>query len=144
MNISCYIVTNGRYAVTIPTSTVLQPGQYFLLSGQSSLPRNCGNQDSTVQVDLNWNDCSNCLDKPITTSDGLLQNGGNANEKIILLDVNLNVLDAVSRQLPVSASVSITTQNTMCGSKTFNLGSMAISYETINNSTVSITVMPEG
>jgi len=135
MNIGCYIVTNGRYAVTIPSNTILQPGQYFLLSGQSSLPRNCGNQDSTVQVDLNWNDCTNCLDKPITTSDGLLQNGGNANEKIVLLDANLNVLDAVSRQLPVSASVSITTQDNTCGSKTFNLGSMPVSYETINNST---------
>ena len=135
MNISCYIVTNGRYAITIPANTILQPGQYFLLSGQSSLPRNCGNQDSTVQVDLNWNNCVDCLDKPITTSDGLLQNGGNANEKIVLLDANLNVLDAVSRQLPVSSSVNITTQNNTCGSKTFNLDNMNIGYETINNST---------
>lgn len=137
MNIGCYIVTNGTYSVTIPPNTIIQPGQYFVLSGQDILSKSCGNTDSAVHVDLNWTTC-NCTNVSIpTTGDGFMQNGGNANEKIVLLDPNLNVIDAVSRTTPVSSSVSITTAslNGGCSSQTFNLANMNINYETINNST---------
>lgn len=136
MDIGCFIVTNGIYSVTIPPNTVLQRGQYFILSGQNILSKNCGNMDSAVHVDLNWTTC-NCTNVPVpTTGDGFLKNGGSANEKIILLDPNLNVIDAVSRSLPVSSSTSITTPNLGgCASKTFDLTGLPISYETINNST---------
>jgi hypothetical protein len=65
-----------------------------------------------------------------------MQNGGNANEKIILLDRNLNVVDAVSRNQNPSSSVSITTSSVSggCTSQSFNLSTMAISYESINTS----------
>lgn len=137
MNIGCYIVTNGQYAVTIPPNTIIQPGQYFLLSGQDILAKNCGNTDSAVHVNLNWNTC-NCTDKTIpATGDGFMQNGGSANEKIVLLDPNLNVIDAISRQSTPSSSVSITSSGLAggCTSKTFDLGSMGITYETIGQST---------
>ncbi len=137
MDIGCYIVTNGQYAVTIPPNTIVQPGQYFLLSGQDILAKGCGNTDSAVHVNLNWNTC-NCTNKPVpTTGDGFMQNGGNANEKVVLLDPNLNVIDAVSRQPTPSSSVSITTSSLVngCPGKTFNLSSMGISYETIGQST---------
>jgi hypothetical protein len=136
MNIGCYIVTNGTYAVTIPPGTIVQPRQYYILSGQNFLPQNCGNVDSTVMVHLNWNTC-NCTNVPIpTTGDGFLKNGGSANEKIILLDPSLNVIDAVSRTSTISASVSITTPAMgSCLSNTFDLTNMNISYEFIGNST---------
>ncbi len=137
MNIGCYIVTNGKYSVTIPPNTILQPRQYYILSGQEILADDCGNVDSAITVDLNWNTC-NCTNLPIpTTGDGFLQNGGGANEKVILLDPNLNVIDAVSRDVPVSSSDMITTPslNGNCNSYSFDLDNMSISYEWINNST---------
>jgi hypothetical protein len=137
MDIGCYIITNGTYSVTIPPNTILQRGQYYVLSGQNTLAKNCGNADSLINVDLNWNAC-NCTNTSIPTSgDGFMQNGGNANEKVVLLDPNLNVIDAVSTNIPVSSSVSITTPAISggCGSKTFNLGTMGISYETTGPAT---------
>lgn len=137
MDISCYIVTNGNYAVTIPANTILQPGQYYILAGQNTLPQNCGNRDSAVTVNLNWSTCG-CTDKAVpTTGDGFMQDGGNANEKMVLMDANGAVIDAASRQSTPSASVSITSSTASggCNSRTFNLGSMGISYETIGSST---------
>ena len=137
MNIGCYIVTNGTYSVTIPGNTILQPSQYFVLSGQNTIAQNCGNTDSLIHVDLNWTTC-NCTNVAIpTTGDGFMQNGGSANEKIVLLDANLNVVDAVARNNPPSSSVSITTPSLSggCSSKTFNLNSMGINYEITSNST---------
>jgi hypothetical protein len=136
MNIGCYIVTNGKYSVTIPPNTMIQPGEFFVLSGQDILASGCGNIDSAVHVQLNWNTC-NCTNTAIpTTGDGFLQDGGGANEKIILLDPNLNILDAVSRDAP-SSSASITTSTVAgaCGSKTFDLDAMSISYETLGMAT---------
>lgn len=137
MNIGCYIVTNGTYSVTIPPNTILQPRQYFVLSGQNTLTKGCGNTDSSITVDLNWTTC-NCTNTTIpTTGDGFLQNGGNANEKVVLLDPDLNIVDAVTRSTPVSASVSITTPTLSggCSSKTFNLSTMNVNYESIGSST---------
>lgn len=137
MNIGCYIVTNGTYAVTIPPNTILQPRQYFLISGVDVLVRNCGNMDSSVRVNLNWNTC-NCADRPVPiTGDGFMKDGGGANEKIILLDPNLKVVDAVSRNATPSTSIPITTSTISgnCTAKTFDLDTMAISYETIGIST---------
>lgn len=137
MNIGCYIVTNGTYSVTIPPNTILQTGQYYVLSGQDVLSQGCGNTDSSIHVDLNWTTC-NCTNVAVpTTGDGFLQDGGNANEKIILLDPNLNVVDAVSRDVPVTSSNPITTPglNGGCTSRSFDLDTMNIAYESINNST---------
>ncbi len=136
MNIGCYIITNGSYSVTIPPNTILKAGQYFVLSGQDVLLKDCGNVDSAISVNLNWNTC-NCLDKPITSPDGFMTDGGSANEKVVIFDPNLNIIDAVSRKLPESSSVSITTSSLSgaCTSKTFDLDLLAISYENIGQST---------
>lgn len=137
INIGCYMVTNGTYSVTIPANTILQRGQYFVLAGQDILSQNCGNADSSIHVDLNWTSC-NCTNVPIpTTGDGFMVDGGSANEKLLLLDPNLNIIDAVSRDIPVSASTAITTSSLSgsCSSRTFDLDTMNITYESINNST---------
>ena len=136
MNIGCYIVTNGTYSVTIPPNTILQSGQYYVLSGQNTLAKGCGNADSIIHVDLNWTTC-NCTNLPIPIiGDGFMQNGGGANEKVVLLDPNLNVVDAVSREIPATSSALITTSLLgSCGIKVFDLDNMGISYETINIAT---------
>jgi hypothetical protein len=137
MNIGCHIVTNGTYSVTIPPNTIVQPGRYFVLSGQDIIAQGCGNTDSAVHVSLNWATC-NCTNIAVpTTGDGFLLDGGSANEKIILLDPNLNVVDAVSRNSPVTTSLNITTPTLSggCTSRTFDLDNMTVNYETIGNST---------
>lgn len=137
MNIGCYIVTNGTYAVTIPPNTILQPGQYYVLSGQDVIPKNCANVDSAITANLNWTTC-NCTNAPIPTTGGFLKDGGSANEKVVLLDPNLNVVDAVIRDITKSSpSIPIVTKSLSggCTSRTFNLGTMAISYEDIGSST---------
>jgi hypothetical protein len=137
MDIGCYIVTNGQYSVTIPPNTVINPGKYFVISGQNSLTQGCGNIDSTVQVDLNWTTC-NCSNTTIpTTGDGFFANGGSSNEKVVLLSPNLTVLDAVSRSSTPSTSNAITTPSLSgsCTSRTFDLDTMNVAYESIGIST---------
>ena len=137
MNIGCYILTDGDYSITIPANTILQPGQFFLISGQDILPSPCGNIDSLVHVQLNWNTC-NCTSGAIpTTGDGLFTDGGSANEQVVLLDPSLNVVDALVRSLPVEPSALITTSTIsgQCTSRTFDLDLMSINYETIGEST---------
>lgn len=137
MDIGCFVITNGQYSVTIPPNTILLPGQFFVLSGQNILASGCGNIDSAVSVQLNWNTC-NCTNVPIpTTGDGFLEDGGGANEKIILLDPAWNVIDAVSRDAVPSPSIAITTSTVAggCTSKTFDLDTMSIHYEALGMAT---------
>jgi hypothetical protein len=137
MNVGCYIVTNGQYSVTIPANTVLQPGEYYVIAGQNTLAAGCGNADSAVSVDLNWNTC-NCTNTAVPTSgDGFFQNGGSANEKAVLLSPTLAIVDAVTRSLPVTSSASITTSTNAgsCTARTFDLDLMGISYEAFNTAT---------
>ena len=38
VDIGCYVLTDGDYSITIPPNTIIQPGQYFVIAGQNSLP----------------------------------------------------------------------------------------------------------
>jgi hypothetical protein len=136
VNIGCYILTDGDYSVTIPANTILQPGQFYVIAGQDVIPKPCANIDSTIHANLNWNSCG-CTSSPIpTTGDGFFTDGGMANEQVVLLDPNLNMVDAVVRDMPAEPSSTINTAATsICQSKTFNLDSMHIRYETLGMST---------
>lgn len=135
VNIGCYIVTNGQYAVTIPPNTVLKAGAYYVLAGQDVLAKGCGNADSAVRVDLNWSTCG-CTDKPVpTTGDGFMKDGGGANEKVVLMDAAGNVLDAVSRSSVPSASALLTTAGGTCIPRTFDLDNLPLAYESIGTAT---------
>jgi hypothetical protein len=136
VNIGCYILTDGDYSVTIPANTILQPGQFYVIAGQDVIPKPCANIDSTVHANLNWNSCG-CTSGPIpTTGDGFFTDGGMANEQVVLLDPNLNMEDAVVRDLPAEPSSTITTAaSRTCLGRTFNLDSMQIRYETLGMST---------
>jgi hypothetical protein len=136
VDISCYILTTGIYSITIPKNTVLQPGDYYILAGQSFLPNNCANVDSAgvgVSVDLDWNSC-NCTNLPIpTTGNGLMTDGGSGNTPLVLLDPALNIIDAVSRQTPSEPINTITSATTAdgCVGKTFNIATMNPTYEVL-------------
>jgi hypothetical protein len=136
INIGCYILTDGDYAITIPPNTILQPGQFYVIAGQDVVPQPCDNVDSTIHAHLNWNTC-NCTSAPIpTTGDGFLTDGGSSNEQLVLFDPNLNVVDAVVRKLPQEPSSLITTSSVGggCTSRVFDLDLMNIEYETIGES----------
>jgi hypothetical protein len=135
MNIGCYILTDGDYSVTIPANTILQPGEFYVISGQDVIPSGCANIDSLIHSDLNWNTCG-CTNAPIpTTGDGFFTDGGNANEQVVLLDPTLHVVDAVVRSYPMEPSSLITTSANGCAPQTFDLDLMNINYETLGMST---------
>ncbi|MEO7924110.1 MAG: lamin tail domain-containing protein [Chitinophagaceae bacterium] len=136
VNIGCYILTDGDYSITIPANTILQPGEFYVISGQDITPGPCANIDSTIHPDLNWTTC-NCTSTPIpTTGDGFMTDGGSANEQLVLFDANFAVIDAVARSLPVETASLITssTNGGVCTAHTFDLDLLSISYETIGES----------
>lgn len=136
VNIGCYILTDGDFSITIPPNTIIQPGQFYVISGQNVIPAPCANINATVTADLNWNTC-NCTSGAIpTTGDGLFTDGGSANEQVVLLSPTLTVVDAVVRSLPVETSALITTSTLggQCVPRTFDLDLMSINYETIGES----------
>jgi len=135
MNIGCYIITDGDYSITIPPNTILQPGQYYVIAGQSVLPQGCGNINTSVNVDLNWTTCG-CTSAPIpTTGNGLLTDGGGSSEQIVFMDPNHKVVDAVVRTNPETSS-GITTSSVSggCAPQAFDLDTMNVVYETIGQS----------
>ncbi|MEN9524935.1 MAG: hypothetical protein RLZZ256_319 [Bacteroidota bacterium] len=137
VNIGCYILTDGDFSVTIPEGTILQPGEFYVIAGQNVIAGPCANLDSTITADLNWNTCG-CTSGPIpTTGDGFFTDGGSANEQVVLLDPQLNIVDAVARSLPVESNSTITTNAPLwssCTSQTFNLNTLNVVYETIGAS----------
>ena len=136
VNIGCYVLTDGDYAVTIPANTILQPGEFYVLAGQDIISGPCANIDSTIHVDLNWNGCG-CTSGPIpTTGDGFFTDGGFANEQVVLLNTEGQVVDAVIRDLPAEPSRLITTSSVSgCPSFTFDLDELAVNYEVLGMST---------
>jgi hypothetical protein len=136
VNIGCYIVTDGDFSITIPANTILNAGQFYVLGGADNIPIGCANINAATTVNLNWNTC-NCTSGTIpTTGDGLMTDGGSANEQIVLFDPNLKVIDAVARSTPVETASAIATSTVSggCTSKSYDLDTMTISYETIGES----------
>ncbi|MEJ7913440.1 MAG: lamin tail domain-containing protein, partial [Chitinophagaceae bacterium] len=136
INIGCYVLTDGDFSITIPPNTILQPGEFYLIAGQSVIPAPCANIDSTVTADLNWNTCG-CTSAPIpTTGDGFFTDGGSANEQVVLLDPGLKIVDAVVRGLPTEPSWPVTPASVGgCSIPSFDLDTMSINYEVLGMST---------
>ncbi len=136
VDISGYIVTDAHHSITIPPYTILNAGKYFVISGVDISPVGCSNINFVTVADVNYTTC-NCVSNPIPTSgNGWLTDGGAANDPIVLFDPNLTVVDAVVRGLPAEPSTVITTSTVggVFASKTFNLDSIGIVYETIGES----------
>jgi hypothetical protein len=136
VDISCYVITDGDFSITIPPNTMLAPGSFYLLAGQNTIYQSCGNDTRNATVNLNWNTCG-CTSGPIpTTGDGLMTDGGTANEQVVLLNASGKVVDAIARSLPVEPSAGITIVSAGgCSPFSFDLDTMAISYEIVGEST---------
>lgn len=135
MNIGCYILTDGDFAITIPANTVLLPGQFYLIAGQSTIPLTCGSPTPAVNVNLNWNNCANCTSSPIlATGEGFMTDGGTGSEQLVLFDPNLQIIDAIVRDIPEPSATITSSSSNGCGSKTFNLSNMTIRYEKVGES----------
>ncbi len=136
VNIGCYILSDGDYAITIPPGTVIQPGQFFVLSGQSFIPAPCANISRPIVANLNWNTCG-CTNAPIpTTGDGFMTDGGFATEQMVLMTPGGVVVDAVARGIPAEPSSTILSSSMggLCPPRRFNLDVMGVNYETIGES----------
>jgi hypothetical protein len=135
VNIGCYVVTDGDFAVTIPPNTIVLPGDYYVLGGMSSSPSPCANIDSAITVDLNWFTCG-CTSGAVLSSLGMMTEGGFANEQVVLLDPSGAIVDAVVREFPQEPS-SLISKNTLggkCTANTFDLDLMPFTYERIGES----------
>jgi len=105
-----------------------------VIAGQDIIPAPCANIDSTIHVDLNWNTCGCTSDIIPNTGDGFFTDGGSANEQVVLLDPDLNVVDAVIRDLPAEPSSNIKTNAAGCATQFFDLDNMNINYEVLGMS----------
>lgn len=133
VDISCYIVTDGDFAITIPSNTILAAGQYYVLAGQDVLAAGCANISRDIRADLNWNNC-NCSSGTIpTTGEGLLSDGGSSGEQVVLLDKELNIIDAIAR-VPEPSSRITTKATDLCAPREFDLDDRSIRYEIVGES----------
>ena len=136
VNIGCYILSDGDFSITIPPGTIINPGQFYVIAGQTVIPAPCANIATSIVANLNWNTCG-CTSAPIpTTGDGFMTDGGFATEQMVLLSPGGTVVDAVARGIPAEPSSNIIS-NSMggaCTSRRFNLDVMGIAYETIGES----------
>jgi hypothetical protein len=134
-NIGCYLLTDGDYSITIPPNTIIQPGQYFVIAGQNSLPIGCANANAAVTVNLNWNTC-NCTSGPIpTTGDGFMTDGGSGSEQLVLFDASFKVADAIVRDLSETSSpINSSSVSGQCAPHMFDLDTMNIRYEMVGES----------
>lgn len=131
IDIGCYVLTDGDFSLTIPPGTIIQPGDFFVIAGQDIIDFPCANIDSTIHVDLNWNNCR-CTNAAIpTTGDGWFTDGGGANEQLVLLDPQGRVADAVVRSAPGEPSLPIDNNDLSggCSPYSFDLDTMSINYE---------------
>jgi hypothetical protein len=135
VNIGCFVLTDGDFALTIPPGTVMYPGDYYVIAGQSLLIAPCANFTKNVVPDLNWNTC-NCTNAPIPPfGDGWFTDGGFASEQVVLLNPMGQEVDAIYRQAPGEPSSVITTRAVPgCSPFTFDLDLIPLNYETIGES----------
>jgi hypothetical protein len=136
MNIGCYVITDGDFAITIPANTILGPGEFYVLGGQDVINAPCANLTRNVTVNLNWSTCG-CTNAPIpTTGQGLLTDGGAAGEQLVLFNPTGSIIDAVVRKISnIESSSTITSKTTAsCTGFSFDLDNLSIIYEEIGES----------
>ena len=135
VDIGCYVLTDGDFSVTIPEGTIMEPGTFYVISGQWFIPAPCANIGRNIVADLNWNDCGCSSDVIPASAPGFFTDGGFASEQIALLDPAGKVVDAIVRTFPTEPSSTITTAATPgCSPFTFNLDNMGVEYENIGES----------
>jgi hypothetical protein len=102
VDISCWFITDGDFAVTFPSGTTIASGDYFTMASATG---------SGESPDLDWSACG-CT-SGLTSQVGIFTNG---NEQLLLYDNNGNLVDAIIwgiGQLPGSIT---TTASGSCSS----------------------------
>ena len=92
VDISCWVMADGDFTVTIPSGTILSPGGYYLI----------GSNNSSVTPDLNIASC-NCT----SGTPSVIGTFTNGNEQLLLTDDAGNIADAIqwgAGQFPVNIS----------------------------------------
>lgn len=88
VDIGCYVLTDGDYGITIPSGTLLQPGDYYTI----------GSINAGFPVDLDLANCGCAGGNNV----GVLTNG---NEQMLLFDAAYNLTDGLiwgGGQMPVN------------------------------------------
>lgn len=130
VDIGCWVITDGDYAITIPSPTVLMPGDHYVLAGREVIMMGCANLARTITADLNWNR-GGITSAPIpTTGDGFMTDGGGAGEQLVLFNANREIVDAIARN-PEPSSTITTAAVPGCTPWTFDLDDMNVRYEII-------------
>ena len=136
MNIGCHVITDGDFAITIPANTILRPGEFYVLGGQDTIKTPCANISKDVIVNLNWTTCGCTNDTIPTTGEGLLTDGGEAGEQLVLFNPTGTIIDAVVRKInKIESSSNITSKSTgTCTGFSFDLDNLSIIYEEVGAS----------
>ncbi|TSA49413.1 MAG: PKD domain-containing protein, partial [Sphingobacteriales bacterium] len=113
-DISCYVMTDGDFTVTIPAGTIIPANGYFVIGSINS--------GGTIDIDLATCGC---------TSGSGIGTFTNSGEQIILLDPTGNIVDAVywgAGQFPVSI---IAPAINGCSSVTVNVPAATASFSAL-------------
>ena len=111
IDLSCYVLTDGDWAATIPQGTILGPYEFYVI----------GSNNSAAAVDLNIGNC-NCTSIG-NNGDGNIGVFTNGDEQLVLANSTGNITDGVywgAGQFSQTPSI-ITTASVGCPSTTINL-----------------------
>jgi hypothetical protein len=111
IDLSCYVLTDGDWAATIPQGTILGPYEFYVI----------GSNNSAAAVDLNIGNC-NCTSIG-NNGDGNIGVFTNGDEQLVLASSTGNITDGVywgAGQFSQTPSI-ITTASVGCPSTTINL-----------------------
>ena len=117
-NLSCFMITNGTYSITLPNVT-LAPGELFLLGGLDTVYTKCS-PVSFAKTNLNWYTCG-CTSSSIPTTGAGLMNDNSSGTLLFLYDNNKKFIDGlVDAGVTIPAFSQITTSAGSAGCATYN------------------------
>ncbi len=117
VNIGCFVLTDGDFAVTIPSNTILAPYDYYVI----------GSPASGGTIDLNLLTC-NCTDNTAPDPIGCYTN---SNEQVVLVNASGALQDAIywgNGQFPLSIS---STSHSPCSGQSILFPSASTAFELI-------------
>jgi len=141
-SLSCFMITNGTYSITLPNVT-LAPGEIFLLGGLDTVYTKC-NPLSFAKTNLNWYTCG-CTSSSIPTTGVGFMNDNSSGSLLFLYDNNKKFLDGVvdvGVTIPTFSQITTSAGSAGCTPYNYKLSDSITGtpltrhpYETINPNT---------
>ena len=141
-SLSCYMITNGTYSITLPNVT-LAPGEIFLLGGLDTVYTKC-NPLSYAKTNLNWYTCG-CTSSSIPTTGVGFMNDNSSGTLLFLYDNNKKFIDGLvdaGVTIPVFSQITTSAGSAGCATYNYKLSDSITGtpltrhpYETINPNT---------